>query len=141
MRHVLEHMHDPRRALARVNKLLRKGGIAVIEVPAYMTWESRLCNRYWTGWEPPRHLFVFSEKTLLRFLTDGGFELVKASYASPPNHFITSLKNYLNLHGYSKRLVDFCNIKNYLLLFAFMPFSLFLSKVNQSGRISVIARK
>lgn len=73
---VLEHLHDPRRTLACVRRLLRPDGIFVFRVPNLDAWDARLAGRYWAGLDQPRHLFVPDEAAIERLLAATGFTIV-----------------------------------------------------------------
>lgn len=47
MYHVLEHIADPRAALAQVKALANPGALVVIEVPNPGGWEARIKGRFW----------------------------------------------------------------------------------------------
>lgn len=60
--HSLEHVPDPRAALAAARGLLAKDGRVLVRVP---TCSSKAWETYGTDWvqlDPPRHLFLFSRK-------------------------------------------------------------------------------
>jgi SAM-dependent methyltransferase len=61
---VLEHLHDPAGSLREIYRILKPDGLVVIRVPNASSWDSRLFGRYWAGLDAPRHLYVFTPKTL-----------------------------------------------------------------------------
>lgn len=58
--HVLEHVHQLQDYIARINKLLKPGGILVIAVPNYTSHDALVYQQYWAAWDVPRHLYHFS---------------------------------------------------------------------------------
>lgn len=64
MSHVIEHVHDPIGFLGECRRLLRPDGVMVVVTPNSRSLGSRWFGRSWRGWEVPRHLFVFSPRTL-----------------------------------------------------------------------------
>jgi SAM-dependent methyltransferase len=66
---VLEHLADPELMASRLGRLLRPGGIAVVGVPHFRSWLSRLRGRKDMFISPPRHLNYFT-KAGLRVLMD-----------------------------------------------------------------------
>ncbi len=70
---VIEHVHDPLGTLQQVARLLKPGGLLVIRTPNYDSWDARLFGRYWSGFEPPRHLYIFTPSTIESALTKTGF--------------------------------------------------------------------
>lgn len=86
--HVIEHLHDPGTMLDRIRKLLRPGGLVIIGTPNVQSLEARLLGRWWSGFDVPRHLVVFSQKGLVQLLEDRGFKTSKVrpslwSYSVP----------------------------------------------------------
>lgn len=72
MSHSIEHVDSPASTLARVHELLRPGGRVFIETPNIDSLGFRLCGRFWFPLETPRHLWMFSAKTLSRSLEKAG---------------------------------------------------------------------
>lgn len=66
---VLEHLHEPRRVMARVGEWLKPGGIFYVLVPNIESAEARVFGTYWQGLELPRHLFHYSPASL-KFLAE-----------------------------------------------------------------------
>jgi hypothetical protein len=58
-----------------MHRILKPGGLAIIRVPNLSTWDARLFGRYWVGLDAPRHLYVFSTKTLTALLDKTGFQV------------------------------------------------------------------
>ncbi|TBW27735.1 class I SAM-dependent methyltransferase [Gramella sp. KN1008] len=75
--HVLEHLPDYEEKLEQFHGLLEDGGILVIAVPNYNSYDSRYYNENWAAWDVPRHLWHFSRKGLTEKLENKGFFLLK----------------------------------------------------------------
>jgi SAM-dependent methyltransferase len=71
--HVLEHVHEPGALLRECRRVLRPGGRLVVLTPNAESLGHRLQGRGWRGLEPPRHLHVFTSRSLRRALRDAGF--------------------------------------------------------------------
>jgi len=91
---VLEHVPEPRAALARVRELLEPGGVVVIDSPNHASILCRVIDgvgrlplapiRTRLGQYYHRaHVSVFSPRALRRVLTQVGFEVVAEGQASP----------------------------------------------------------
>lgn len=80
--HVIEHLHDPVQGLREVRRILRPGGHVWIVTPHAGGWSARRFGRDWRGWEPPRHLAVFTAASLLFALRRAGF--AEARLEKPP---------------------------------------------------------
>jgi 2-polyprenyl-3-methyl-5-hydroxy-6-metoxy-1,4-benzoquinol methylase len=79
---VLEHFHDPLASLRELRRIVRPGGALFVRVPNAASYVARLCGRYWVGYDLPRHMTVFTPKTLRRALTQAGFEQIVHAYTS-----------------------------------------------------------
>ncbi len=64
MHHVLEHVHDPIALLKKCRRVLRVGGRLVVITPNLNSLGHKLFRRSWRGLEPPRHLHLFSLRSL-----------------------------------------------------------------------------
>jgi SAM-dependent methyltransferase len=74
---VIEHVPDPRRMLSDIRRLLRPGGTLLLSTPNVESWQARVWRRCWAGWELPRHVQVFSLRTLRQILETTGFRVVR----------------------------------------------------------------
>ncbi len=63
-RHVIEHVHNPVRLLQECYRLLAPGGVLVILTPNADSLGHKIFKRNWSELDPPRHLYLFSPKTL-----------------------------------------------------------------------------
>ena len=54
---VLEHLHDPKQAIAEASRILRPGGKMLIQVPNPESIQART-GPYWFHLDPPRHLYL-----------------------------------------------------------------------------------
>jgi 2-polyprenyl-3-methyl-5-hydroxy-6-metoxy-1,4-benzoquinol methylase len=80
--HVLEHLHQPRRALARARDLLRPGGLLWLATPNLSSAGHAHFGADWLGLDPPRHLVVFTRRALEALVVQTGFEIVARPAAS-----------------------------------------------------------
>jgi len=77
--HVLEHDQQPGAALRAAWEALAPGGLLVLAVPNYDSWQSRLGGESWFHLDLPRHMFQFTPRTITRLLRDTGFEIERCS--------------------------------------------------------------
>jgi SAM-dependent methyltransferase len=62
--HVLEHLEDPKHALAEASRLLKADGQIVVAVPNIDSWQARVFGSDWLHLDVPRHRWHFSPQTL-----------------------------------------------------------------------------
>lgn len=74
---VLEHVYDPRTALAEAARLVRPGGAVVISQPNTGSLDRLLFGDGWVGWELPRHLYLFPPGLLGRLAAEHGLREVE----------------------------------------------------------------
>jgi SAM-dependent methyltransferase len=98
--HVLEHLENPAETLHQVSKLLRPGGMLIIEVPNLSSLQSRVFGKHWLHLDLERHLFHFSAGGLSKLLETCGFHqasLRTFSLEQCPFGVLQSFLNWLGL--------------------------------------------
>ena len=70
---VLEHLPDPLPVLQKISKIIRPGGLLVLNLPNPESWEARRFGPLWIGWDLPRHLNLFPLSLLTSLLRTVGF--------------------------------------------------------------------
>lgn len=67
MYHVLEHVPDLNIQMDLVTRLLKPGGILIVALPNYDSWDARFFKKDWAAYDVPRHLFHFNRTAALSF--------------------------------------------------------------------------
>ena len=73
MWHVLEHVIDPERYVAKIADVLTPDGCFIVEVPNLASWTRRLTGKYWLGLDLKYHITFFSPTSLISMLERHGF--------------------------------------------------------------------
>jgi 2-polyprenyl-3-methyl-5-hydroxy-6-metoxy-1,4-benzoquinol methylase len=73
LNHVIEHLPDPVGTLWECGRILAPGGKQVVFTPNSSSLGHRFFKGRWRGLEPPRHLHVFSMRSLQQILGQAGF--------------------------------------------------------------------
>jgi 2-polyprenyl-3-methyl-5-hydroxy-6-metoxy-1,4-benzoquinol methylase len=78
MLHVLEHLPNPQDLLQNlIKENLKKGGIVVLEVPNWDSWQRHIAGRKWMQIDIPRHVSHFDQGALYGLLSDLGLRVMK----------------------------------------------------------------
>lgn len=85
--HVVEHVEDVRQTLAEWNRVIKPGGLLVMETPDAASPKVRKLGPAYRKFWAPEHTYTFTYKNLSRFVEDSGFEVE----SSP---MIGSLRNF-----------------------------------------------
>jgi SAM-dependent methyltransferase len=72
--HSLEHIPDPVAAVRAATELLAPGGLLLVDVPNWASWQRRLFGNRWFVLDLPRHLQHFSPRALTRLAPRLGLE-------------------------------------------------------------------
>jgi len=86
--HVLEHVHEPRRVIQSIHRLLKPGGIIYIDTPNIESKGAKFWGKNWRGLETPRHLVLFSLAGLVDLLKTSGFETVEIERRTAVRKFV-----------------------------------------------------
>jgi SAM-dependent methyltransferase len=73
--HSLEHTEDPAGDLDRAAGALRPGGVALVTVPNFGSWQRRRFGSAWYHLDLPRHRTHFTAAGLVRALARAGLEV------------------------------------------------------------------
>lgn len=91
MSHVIEHLPNPKEVLIKINQIMKPNAVLIISTPNFDSWAAKIFRKYWYALDSPRHLFLFSYKTLSRLLSDANFIIEKCEYDKGPKVFIRSI--------------------------------------------------
>ena len=73
----LEHVHNPLESLREINRLLKNNGVLVLSVPNSASLQFKLFKGKWFHLDVPRHLFIFSMKSMERLCRESGFRIIR----------------------------------------------------------------
>ncbi len=73
---ILEHLPDPMGTLKQARRVLKKGGILIVNTPDYQSLSRVFLGKTWAVLSPAEHLYYFAEKTLRLALGQAGFRVI-----------------------------------------------------------------
>ena len=77
MWHVLEHTKNPKTELLRLKKMLKNNGRVFVALPNIGSYDNIYYKKYWAGYDVPRHLYHFTEKSFSGLCEQVGFKIEK----------------------------------------------------------------
>ncbi len=88
--HVLEHMSDLDLEINRLKTLLSFNGRLVIAVPNFKSYDAHYFQKYWAGYDVPRHLWHFSRSAIVKLFGRHGMQ-VESTHPMVFDSFFVSL--------------------------------------------------
>lgn len=90
LHHSLEHMTDQKSAMKNIADLLSDDGVCIIRIPVVTSfvWEKYGTN--WVEMDPPRHIYLHSNKSIRLLGQAYGLRLVETEYDAIPLEFYGS---------------------------------------------------
>ncbi len=87
LHHSFEHMPDPLKELKHLYRLLKNDSFALIRVPVFGTFAWKEYGPDWIQIDAPRHLFLYSVKSMEYLAEKSGFKLVEVVFDSTEFQF------------------------------------------------------
>ena len=89
--HVLEHIHSLRKTVKKITSHLKSNGYLVVAVPNPESADAKHYGNDWAGYDVPRHLYHFSEKSMILFQAQFGLELVRIEPLTYDSYYVSLL--------------------------------------------------
>ncbi len=118
--HSLEHVAVPREDIHRAWELLRPGGVLIVSVPNFGSWQRRRFQANWRHLDVPRHRTHFTSPGLQQLLTDSGFTQIEMSTTSSPDGLPMTI-----YHKLTQRPVPSSRLVGYALMMVMPVLGLF----------------
>ena len=88
---VLEHIPDLHRILAQIRRILKPGGLLVVQSPNIGSLMAGLAKSTWSWLSPPDHLYHFTPGSLCILLENAGYNILKVKTWEPASDFCSDL--------------------------------------------------
>ena len=109
--HVIEHVTSVSETLDEWFRVLKPGGVMILETPDANCWKARLMGPRYRKFWPAEHLYTFKPENLAPFVVRAGFELLPAPLIVSPRNVGMTTSVYAVAHqSYLavSRLSGFC---------------------------------
>jgi 2-polyprenyl-3-methyl-5-hydroxy-6-metoxy-1,4-benzoquinol methylase len=99
---VLEHLAEPLDTLRRAADLLAPGGLMVVAVPNFASWQAVLFGASWFHLDVPRHRHHFTPDSLARSFEQVGLRVVRTRFVSFEHDPYGWVQSALNSLGFEQ---------------------------------------
>lgn len=87
LNHSFEHMLNPWSIMDSLYRIVVRGGWVVLRIPLAGTYAHRTYGIHWVQFDAPRHLFLYTEKSIGMLARETGFSIVDIRYDSTEFQF------------------------------------------------------
>jgi SAM-dependent methyltransferase len=129
--HSLEHVAEPKEDLARARELLREGGLLLLLLPNFDSWQRRAFGSAWLHLDLPRHRTHFTAAGLEQLLARSGFEQRQLTTSTTPEGLPMSLQ--YRVFGRHRIRQGLALYLMYGLFLALVPLSVVLDALKGGG--------
>lgn len=144
MNQLLEHLRFPEQFIQQLHYNLKPLSRILIETPNPGGVDFLLFrSKFWGGYHIPRHLYIFSRKSLELLLKKYNYLIEKKGYLPSPGFWIISLRNKLGLNSKrrSNSFGEFFSFHNIFIVSFFTIFDIFFSFFYKTSNQYIIVRK
>lgn len=134
--HVIEHLDNPALCLSLIKKKLKKGGELIIGTPNMQSFTSLIFKSRWYNLDSPRHLFLFSPRTLRMLAEKEGYLVRNIEFCSAGG--LAGSLQYFFEDVFGKKINLINNLPVVLLLY---PIEWFLDKLSLGDVFSLKVTK
>jgi SAM-dependent methyltransferase len=98
MNHVVEHLYKPKEILRGIASKLKQNGTLHVAVPNPSGISAFFFRNNWHGLECPRHIILYPSETLVKLLSEAGFDRFEIIQETISKDFVRSFGYWLASH-------------------------------------------
>jgi len=133
LNHVLEHMDNPVKSLKKVRRLLKKGGIVLVDVPNVGSLSSIILGDRWPFLLPNEHKYQFTKDSLSNVFKEAGLKVIHFESRSGICEYGEPFKELINsLTTFKKRFFTDTLLS---------PYSILVTLLNMGDSMSLVGKK
>jgi SAM-dependent methyltransferase len=138
---IIEHVPHPDRLVTMLAAALAPGGLLVIETPDTDGLDHRwFAGRYWGGYHFPRHMVLFSQRSLRALVERSGLQVIETAHLASPAFWVQSVRYWL-LESRLRKLAPFFVLGNVPVVAAFSAFDRLAALIVGTSNQRLIARR
>ncbi len=136
----LEHVYNPNIAIEKISNLLKPDGYCIIGIPNFKSLNAKTFKDKWYHLDCPRHLCIWTPRTIKRLLEKYGLSTMKIIYDKTPWGLLGSLQ-YLfygdNINPKHHNRI----IQSVVLRVLLLPWTILIALLKRADIMVVYARK
>ncbi len=133
LNHTMEHLEDPVQVISKIYRILKPGGLLLIDVPNFGSLSARYQQMNWSLLLPNEHLWHFTKESFENIFKQTGFDLIFCARPSGLWDFDDVFKELIrSFKSFEKRF--------FIELTTLIP-SLIITKLGLGTDLTVIGRK
>ena len=138
---VIEHVPHPDRLVTMLASALAPGGHLVIETPDTGSLDARgFAGRYWGGYHFPRHLVLFTQRSLRMLVERSGLQVIETAHLASPAFWVQSVRYRLQ-ESRLAALAPFFVLGNVPVVAAFAAFDRLAAPFAGTSNQRLVARR
>lgn len=139
LNNVLEHVQNPKEILIECRRILKKDGKIFVNVPNSSSLNYKLFYSNWISLDPPRHTYIFSNRTLKEFGKLAGLKIEKINYKSESFTILGSLIYVIdNLLGGRSKVSESKIIANPIINIFFLPIAMIYNLLRIGDQTEIV---
>lgn len=137
---VFEHLPNPVETLEICRTILKPGGVLLLSLPNPQSWDRHFFKEAWSGWDVPRHYYVYKPLSLTQLLDNHGFRFQRIkSFTGRHGAMGISWDFWLKNKGKSEKARDRFSkfFHSYAVRALTYPYFMFADAINRSASMTL----